>query len=91
MSVREEEEALDAAEAHLGAALGRAAENQRLRIGIHRAIDLADAGNSERGLAVLRELVGRAPPAPRSCASCSTEVPDACVDCHGFSRWRPRA
>lgn len=60
MSADEIDDAIEEAEEErLGWALGMSAENQGLRIGIHRAINDIEAGDTAGGLAKLRELVGR--------------------------------
>lgn len=59
MSADELDDAIEEAEERVGWALGMRAENQGLRIGIHRAIDALEKGDLKVGLKRLRKLVGR--------------------------------
>lgn len=59
MSGDEIDDAIEEAEARVGWALGMRRENQGLRMGIHRAIDVLEEGDLKVGLKLLRKLVGR--------------------------------
>lgn len=60
MTSDESDDAIEEAEERLGWVIGMRGENQRQRQGIHRALDLFEAGDTAGAAAKLRELVGRA-------------------------------